>query len=313
MEENEVIQGTREAGSEVVKSFKAYWSNIIDHLPEILIGIVVLLLFIFLGIIFRRLFQRRIAKRIQDKLLTSFIGRMIFLVFLMVGLVIFMGQVGLARLAGGLLAGAGVSALVLGFAFRDIGENLLSGVFLAFGRPFRIGDIIEISNYQGKVKGLNMRNTHIRTFDGRDIFVPNANVIKNPLVNYTRDGLMRQDFVMGLDYGDDLAKAQQVILDELKAITLISHAENIEPLVTLDAFAASTVNLRIYFWVNTLDVAVSSLILKSQVMQRVFNALVRAEFNMPADIIELKIYQENQPIPVAVKEVSKFNLQPPPE
>jgi small-conductance mechanosensitive channel len=313
MEENDVIEGTKDAGSEVVKSFREYWSDLIGHLPEITVGLTLLLIFILLGVFFRHVFQRRIARRIHDQLLTSFIGRMIFLVFLLVGLVIFMGQVGLARIAGGLIAGAGVSALVLGFAFRDIGENLLSGVFLAFGRPFRIGDIVESGDFQGKVKGLSLRNTHIRSFDGRDIFIPNANVIKNPLVNYTRDGLMRQDFVLGLDYGDDLAKAQEVIIEELKSITLISHSENIEPLVTLDEFTASTVNLRIYFWINTLDVAVSSLILKSQVMQRVFNALVKAKFNMPADIIELKIYQENQPIPVAVKEVSKFNLRPPEE
>lgn len=312
-EENEFVDETKAIGERINDAFQNYWDGLIDRLPEVTVGLLMLLIFIFIGSLIRSLFQRRIAKRAEDPLMANFIGRMIFLLFLLLGIVVFMGQLGLTRVAGGLLAGAGVSALILGFAFRDIGENLLSGVFLAFGRPFRVGDIIEISSYQGRVKGLSLRTTHIRTFDGRDIFVPNGQVIKNPLVNYTRDGLMRHEFTLGLDYGDDLAMAQEVILSTLRANKKISQEANLEPFVILDEFATSTINLRIFFWLNTYDIIISGVVLKSQVMAEVFNALVKAGLNMPADIIELKIYQENQPIPVAVKEVSKFTLQAPPD
>ena len=61
------------------------------------------------------------------------------------GLLLFLGIVGLGKAASGLLAGAGVSAFIIGFAFKDIGENFLAGIIMAFDRPFRIGDVVEIA------------------------------------------------------------------------------------------------------------------------------------------------------------------------
>ncbi|MBL3655458.1 mechanosensitive ion channel family protein [Fulvivirga sediminis] len=285
----------------VINAFNHFWDAVIDRVPEITIGVVMLAVFIVTGIVLRRFAQRRLLKRLGDQLLANFIGRVIFLVFLVVGIVIFLNQLGLSRAAGGLLAGAGVSALIIGFAFKDIGENLLSGFFLAFSRPFRIGDIIQVEGFTGSVKALSFRNTHIRTFDGRDIFIPNSILIKQPLINFTRDGLMRHDFVVGLDYGDDIAQATTVILNELSKMQNITNAEGLEPFVIINDFGTSTINLKIHFWINTFDFLGSTTVLKSTVMQQVVNRLIIEGFNMPADIIELKIYQEGQPIPVAVK------------
>tara|TARA_B110000046_G_scaffold47958_1_gene53064 strand:+ start:43216 stop:43455 length:240 start_codon:yes stop_codon:yes gene_type:complete len=68
------------------------------------------------------------------------------------------------------LAGAGVTAILLGFAFKDIGENLLAGIMLAFNRPFTIGNVIELDGFLVTGKALQLRSTHLRTFDGRDIY-----------------------------------------------------------------------------------------------------------------------------------------------
>ncbi|UII24769.1 mechanosensitive ion channel family protein [Fulvivirga maritima] len=285
----------------VFNAFAHFWESIIDRVPEISIGVIMLVFFTITGVMLRRFTQRRLLKRLGDQLLANFIGRIIFLVFLVIGIVIFRNQLGLSRAAGGLLAGAGVSALIIGFAFKDIGENFLSGFFLAFSRPFRIGDIIQVDSFTGTVRALSFRNTHIRTFDGRDIFIPNSILIKQPLTNFTRDGLMRHDFIVGLDYGDDIARATTVILDELSKMQNITTAEGVEPFVIINDFGTSTINLKIHFWINTYDFLGSTTVLKSTVMHQVVNRLISEGFNMPADIIELKIYQEGQPIPVAVK------------
>jgi len=239
--------------------------------------------------------------RINDQLLSNFIGRLIFLIFLIIGVVMFLNQIGLGQAAGGLLAGAGVSALIIGLAFKDIGENFLAGFFLAFSRPFSIGDVIQVADITGKARALNFRNTHVRTFDGRDVFLPNSMLIKSPLTNFTRDGLMRHDFVIGLDYGDNIAEATRVIIEELTSMANITKAEGIEPFVIINDFGTSTINLRTYFWINTYDYVGSTLQLKSAVMHQVLLRLSEAGFNMPADIIELKIYQEGQPIPVSLR------------
>lgn len=284
-----------------ISSFQEFWETILDKSPSIVLGLVLLFIMWGLAVLISRLVKKRIMVRINDQLLSNFIGRLIFLIFLIIGIVMFLNQIGLGQAAGGLLAGAGVSALIIGLAFKDIGENFLAGFFLAFSRPFSIGDVIQVTDITGKARALNFRNTHVRTFDGRDVFIPNSMLIKSPLTNFTRDGLMRYDFIIGLDYGDNIAEAIRVIIDELNNMANITKAEGVEPFVIINDFGTSTINLKTYFWINTYDFTGSSLQLKSVVMHQVLLRLSEAGFNMPADIIELKIYQEGQPIPVSVR------------
>jgi len=287
----------------ILASFDRYWINILDRAPEITIGLTLLVIFIFLGILIRKLIVSRLKLRVKDTLLLNFIGRVIFVLFLIIGVVIFFKQIGLGSAAGGLLAGAGVSALILGFAFKDIGENFIAGFFLAFSRPFSIGDIIEVNGMMGNVKAMSFRNSHVRTFDGRDIFIPNSMMIKNPLINYTKDGLMRHDFVVGIDYGDDVAEASKVIMETMKVTkNIVQDKDELAPFVIIDQFGTSTINLKIFFWINTYDFLGSTTVLKSTVMQSVVNQLLKEGFTLPADIVELKIYQEGQPIPLSLRD-----------
>ncbi|MEJ2006305.1 MAG: mechanosensitive ion channel [Cyclobacteriaceae bacterium] len=245
--------------------------------------------------------RKRLTHYSDDMLLVNFVSRAISLVFLLFAVYIFLNRVGLGDAAGGILAGAGVSALILGFAFKDIGENFIAGFFLAFSRPFGIGDIIEVLGNSGTVKSMDFRNTHIRTFTGRDIFLPNALIIKNPLINYTRDGLLRHDFLIGLDYDDDISAAITAIMEELQENKNIVHDGDLSPFVVIQEFSTSTINLKIHFWINTHDFLGSMTVLKSKIMAKVYFRLKKDGFYMPADIVELKIYQEGNPIPLIIK------------
>lgn len=284
----------------IVQSFQSFYESLLDSSPSILLGLIALVFFVFLGIAVKNIVRRRL--HFEDVLLKNFISRTIMIVFVIIGSVILLNQIGLGRAASGLLAGAGVSAIILGFAFKDIGENFLAGFFLAFSRPFSIGDIIEVESIKGNVTSMNFRNTQIRTFDGRDIFMPNAMLIKNPLTNYTRDGLQRHDFLVGLDYGDNIANAIQIIKVVLGKESRIPQEGELEPFVQLEEFGTSTVNLRVYYWINSFNYTDSLAVLKTEVMRNVLEGLTEHGFTLPADIIELKIYQEGQPIPVKVSQ-----------
>lgn len=285
---------------DLINSFHDFGDSIIQKAPSILIGILLFIAFIFLGSFTSAFAKKRLSRRVEDKLLVNFIGRLIFLTMAIIGLVIFLNQIGLGKAAGGLLAGAGVSAIIIGFAFKDIGENFLAGFFLAFSRPFSIGDVIEVQDIKGTVKALSFRNTHIRTFDGKDVFVPNGMLIKNPLSNYTRDGLLRYDFLVGLDYGDSITEAGKVIMETLKSERRIEHNGELVPFILLEEFGTSTVNIRIFFWVNSFNFTGDIALLRTEVMNNVVVSLINNKFSLPADIIELKIYQEGQPIPVSL-------------
>lgn len=285
---------------ELYSTFDRFWQDIYQSAPQILVGLLLFIFFLLFGYGLRVLIRKRLIKRLNDQLLTNFIARIVFLLFFIIGFVIFLDYVGWGKAASSLLAGAGVSALIIGFAFKDIGENFLAGFFLAFSRPFSIGDTISTEGVTGIVRALNFRNSHVRTFDGRDVYVPNSVLIKQILTNFTRDGLMRHNFILGIDYGDDLVKANVAIMDEFKQIQGVENTAGLEPFVIIQDFGTSTVNLNVHFWTNSRDFEGSVLLLKSEVMRRVVTRLMNDGFSLPADIVELKVYQPDQAFPLSI-------------
>lgn len=84
------------------------------------------------------------------------------------------------------------------------------------GRTFKPSDFIRSGDFEGRVEGIELRHTHIRAADGRDIFIPCYELFSHPLVNFTRDGLRRLTFRLGLDYGDDIDRARKMLLESVR-------------------------------------------------------------------------------------------------
>ena len=180
--------------SDLTESLKMYYERFVDFLPKLAIAIIVLIAFVMVARWLRRFSNRKLVARMEDDLLADFLSRVIYTVLLIIGISMALSAVNLTGVASGLVAGAGISAFVIGFAFRDIGENLLAGIMMAFNRPFRISDTVLTNGVEGEVLSMSLRSTRIKTFEGRDVFVPNANILKNPFTNFTLDGFYRKTF-----------------------------------------------------------------------------------------------------------------------
>ncbi|SDD28477.1 Mechanosensitive ion channel [Algoriphagus faecimaris] len=260
------------------------------------IAIAILIVFYLVANLLQRLLRKRLMRRMDDPLLANFLSVIFRLLILLIGFMVVFRVVGLTGVVSGLLAGAGITAFVIGFALKDIGENFLAGILLAFKRPFRVGDVVDINGISGKVVTLNLRDTQIKTADGKDVFIPNANIIKNALVNFTIDGYLRYDFVIGLDYGSDYQGAMDLIIQEVSQVKgVLSEVK--QPNIWIADLAESTLNLRVTFWVDTFNPTVSDLKVKSQVIIRVLQALEKAGYNLPSRILELKNHQ-NLPLSI---------------
>ena len=211
-----------------------------------------------------------------------FFRRLAVWLFGLFGLAIALNVIGLGGVAAGLLAGGGITAVVLGFAFREIGENLLAGFFLAFSRPFEVKDLILSGDYQGTVRSIQLRYTHIRTADGRDIYIPNAQIFNQPLVNFTRDGLLRSSFTVGIDYGDDAQEACRLLLETVRGVAGVLA----EPpaMVTISQLAPAWVELEVLFWIDTFAREVSLPQVRTEVMDRCRIALREAAFTLSSDV-----------------------------
>lgn len=226
----------------------------------------------------------------DDDLLANFLAGIFGSIVILIGLLVVFRIIGLTAVISGMLAGAGISAFIIGFALKDIGENFLAGIILAFKRPFRVGDIVDISGMSGQVIALNLRDTQVKTGDGKDVFIPNGMILKNPLINYTIDGYLRYDFIVGLDYGSDYEKAVDLIKTTIIRVSGVL-GENKAPEVWVVELAESTLNIQVTFWVNTFERTISDAVVKSSAILAVLTALEKADFNMPARILELKNYQ----------------------
>ncbi|PVX52447.1 putative transporter (transmembrane protein) [Balneicella halophila] len=290
-------------------SLENEWDTFIDQLPEILVAILIIIIGTFLARFTAKVFKKAIAFRSHDPLMTNFLTRVVKLIILILVLILALRIAGLGSIAAGLLTAAGAGAVILGFAFKDIGENFISGVILSFNRPFNLNDTVMVGDIFGKVKAMEFRYTKIKTFDGRDVYIPNSDIIKKAVFNYTEDGFSRSDFIVGIDYDDDIDMAKEVILKTVLDTPGVMHTNTHQTFIAVDSLGVSSVNLKVIFWTKTKDYKRSAVEIKSDVIKRVKTVVLENGLNMPADIHEIKLYGSQNSIPITVKkEEYKTNL-----
>jgi small conductance mechanosensitive channel len=269
------------------------WENTRSFLKTTGISLAILLVFFALANFLRRILKKRLLHRMDDPLLANFLSVLFRLGIILIGFMVVFRVIGMTGIVTGLLAGAGITAFVIGFALKDIGENFLAGILLAFKRPFRVGDIVDINGIRGTILTLNLRDTQIKTPDGKDVFIPNGSIIKNPLVNFTIDGFLRYDFIVGLDYGSDYRAAMQLIEEQIQQVEGVL-TDSKKPSVWISELGESTLNLQVTYWVDTFDRNVSDLKVKTEAILVVLTGLEKAGFNLPARVLEIKNYRDQE-------------------
>lgn len=289
--------------STIEASLQKHWQEFISQVPNIILAILIIIIGFLISRFISRLFRKTIARRTQDVLMTNFLTKTLRLGLILFAIMFALKVAGLQGIATGLLTAAGASAVIIGFAFRDIGENFISGVILSFSRPFDVNDTVKVDDIFGKVKALEFRYTKLKTFDGRDVYIPNSDIIKKAVYNYTEDGYYRLDFNVGIDYDDSIDLAKEVILKAVVDTPGVIHTDDHACFVTVDSLGVSTVNLKVLFWTKTMDYMRGAHEIKSDIVKHVKNTIIENGLNMPADITEIKLYGSQTSIPVTVKNV----------
>jgi len=266
----------------------------IVFLPKIGLGIIVLSLFVLLSWLIKSIITKRIKPKTKNPLLAVFLGKLVAFAITITGFVFFLNVIGLGGIAKHIMAGAGITTFIIGFAFKDIGENFLSGILMAFKSPFKIGDLIETNGTVGYVNELNTRDSVIKTLDGIDVYIPNSQLIKAPLFNYTIDGFLRYEIAIGLDYSSDIKKIKELIINALLNIPEVLQGDK-KPVVVIDELAVSTVNVKVLYWIDTFKSKSRAfhLQVKTKVMEKLLEEFNANNIYLPADIIEVKNYKDS--------------------
>lgn len=264
--------------------FNTLLTQIAETLPNYLLGIVAFVCFYIIASFVSKILQNRLRKQLADKILSHLISRITHWIMVLLGLILAMRIAGLADIATSLLAGAGVSAFLIGFAFKDIAENFLAGIMLAFNRPFNIGDTIKTGDILGSVVELDLRNTHLKTFDGKEVYIPNARIISEPLFNSSKNDFIRFDFSIAIEYKEDIEKTEKIITERLKKITEISTDKKTR--VSVQSFSPIGTHLQIFFWINKKTTSKSIGDINRKAQSEVKNALIENNINIPQSFIE---------------------------
>ncbi len=195
-----------------------------------------------------------------------------------IGIIAILSTLGLDSAS--IAAGLGISGFVLGFAFKDILSHFFAGLMLLIGRQFHIGDQIIVSNYEGTVERIELRALYLRTYDNRLVIIPNGDVFTSAVTSNTASPHRRRDFLVGIGYEVKIEEAQQIALETVLQTPGVLHEP--APDVLVDELAASTVNLRIRFYMNS--TRADYLKVGSEAMRCVKDAFDHEGISMPTDI-----------------------------
>jgi small conductance mechanosensitive channel len=184
-----------------------------------------------------------------SQLLDDFLVRSVRWLVMIVGAI--MALAALEVSVGPLLAVVGAAGFVIAFALQDSLSNFASGLMILFFRPFDVGDVVDAGGVSGKVSAMNLVSTSIKTFDNKDMVVPNNKIWQDVITNATGVDTRRVDMEFGIGYDDDIDKAQ-AILEEIVA----AHPKALkdpEPTIRMNTLADSSVNFICRPWAKTVD------------------------------------------------------------
>ena len=158
---------------------------------------------------------------------------------------------GLRALFGTMIAGAGITALIVGFAAKSTMANLISGLSIAIYRPVRIGDMVDIEGEYGTIEDITLRHTIVLTWQHKRLIIPNAKLDEMTLVNYSIiDPRILCTVEMGVSYDTDIDLARRLILEEVQKCPHRDPHASDEPLVRVISHGDFSISFRVYVWVR---------------------------------------------------------------
>lgn len=242
--------------AEFLAGLQSWWESIslAELTPQILAGLAMLVLAIFLAGVIRNIVQRALRYRKTDPELTLVLTRLAQWGVIAVGILVAADQVGVDIAA--LLTGLGILGFTLGFALQDVSKNFVAGLLILLQQPFELGDTIEVSGFTGTVLDINLRDTEMRTVDGLRVRIPNGDVFTSPILNYTNLANRRLQLTFGVAYGSDLEMVRQSSIKALQTVPGVLQDPPID--FRFEAFNEYAIQVLIYYWYSETETDYSS-------------------------------------------------------
>lgn len=231
-----------------------------------------------------KILRKALRKRNIEESLVPFLVSIVSIILKTLLVVTAIGILGIPTTSlAAILAAAG---LAVGMALSGTLQNFAGGVMILIFKPFKVGDFIEAQGYSGTVKEIGLFITTMTALDNRTIMLPNGPLSSGSMVNFTKEENRRVDWSFGIAYGDDPAKAREVLLQLIAEDERILKGEGFEPFIEVGELGDSSVNLKCRVWVKNPDYWN----VYFQMFEKVYNAFRVAELSIPFPQMDVHIH-----------------------
>lgn len=200
-----------EANPELIfDKIDAWLDGLFRLLPNIAVAIVLLFVFWFIAEGIGALVRRAATSRGRSSL-GDVGGSLVRGAIVVIGFMLAVTIVAPTISPGDLISGLGIGSVAIGFAFKDILQNMLAGVLILLRQPFEVGDQIVSGGHEGTVEKIETRATLIKTYDGRRVVIPNSDIYTDSVVVNTAFDIRRSQYDIGIGCNDDWDKAREIM------------------------------------------------------------------------------------------------------
>ncbi len=228
-----------------------YGQKLIDFLPNIIGSILMLLIGLWIIKIINRFIKKFFDKKEYDPTLENFIASLISWGLKIVLFVLVITQLGVESAS--LVAIIGAAGLAIGLALQGSLANFAGGVLILLIKPFRVGDWISAQGVEGTVKEISIFNTKVNTFGNQLAIIPNGKLSNDNIINYTEEGIRRENITFGIGYGDNIKLAKEILLNLVTEQETVLKLEDKMPMVAVAELGDSSVNFTVRYWATNDD------------------------------------------------------------
>ncbi|BDA94775.1 small-conductance mechanosensitive channel MscS [Citrobacter portucalensis] len=245
MEDLNVVDSINGAGTWLVRNQElllSYAVNIVAAIAIVIIGMIVA------RIVSNTVNRLMVARKI-DATVADFLSALVRYGIIAFTLIAALGRVGVQTAS--VIAVLGAAGLAVGLALQGSLSNLAAGVLLVMFRPFRAGEYVDLGGVAGTVLNVQIFSTTMRTVDGKIVVIPNGKIIAGNIINFSREPVRRNEFIIGVAYDSDIDQVKKILTDIILSDERI--LKDREMTVRLNELGASSINFVVRVWSNSSD------------------------------------------------------------
>lgn len=245
MEDLNVVDSINGAGTWLVRNQElllSYAVNIVAAIAIVIIGMIVA------RIVSNTVNRLMLARKI-DATVADFLSALVRYGIIAFTLIAALGRVGVQTAS--VIAVLGAAGLAVGLALQGSLSNLAAGVLLVMFRPFRAGEYVDLGGVAGTVLNVQIFSTTMRTVDGKIVVIPNGKIIAGNIINFSREPVRRNEFIIGVAYDSDIDQVKKILTDIIQSEDRI--LKDREMTVRLNELEASSINFVVRVWSNSSD------------------------------------------------------------